>query len=406
MKKMKCEVCGSLSIKKENGVFVCQECGTEYSTEEARKLLRDVDAIEEKQENNESMINDDAYVLYGKLLKWFEYCSVVESIATYPFVLTSGDEPKIEYSNDIADFRNNPSQWKSALSLRPHNRVEKLIKTIFDSFKEEISEYKELKVIWKEYNAFCSKMSHLGFVYNDAFQEPNSRSFIIKDNRYGYTKEFFNIIGAANLFSQFFSVGTCDYFIINLWDVESASFYHYKPGFFSVKHLPVYLTSINEAAKKAKLFREKMGDIFDDFANSFLPKALYEKNKFLQEFLKKQDELLQLFMLPKAYRNAEALCKMCILLKEGRASNWKELINLYKEEEFNNALLQKFNSMEDALVKLDEHLEEVSHHLVAIRGELSSINLSISDMRSSVIECNQNLKNISKYDFITMCSTL
>ena len=37
MKKMVCEICESQSIKKENGVFVCKECGTEYSLEEAKK---------------------------------------------------------------------------------------------------------------------------------------------------------------------------------------------------------------------------------------------------------------------------------------------------------------------------------------------------------------------------------
>ena len=29
MKKMICEICESQKIKKENGVFVCQDCGTE-----------------------------------------------------------------------------------------------------------------------------------------------------------------------------------------------------------------------------------------------------------------------------------------------------------------------------------------------------------------------------------------
>ena len=42
MKKMVCEICESQKIKKENGVFICQECGTEYSVEEAKKLLKEV----------------------------------------------------------------------------------------------------------------------------------------------------------------------------------------------------------------------------------------------------------------------------------------------------------------------------------------------------------------------------
>ena len=44
MKKMKCEICGSINIKKiDADVFECQECGIQYSKDEAIKLLADVD---------------------------------------------------------------------------------------------------------------------------------------------------------------------------------------------------------------------------------------------------------------------------------------------------------------------------------------------------------------------------
>ncbi len=39
MKKLVCELCGSNNLLKENGVFVCQSCGTQYSVEEARKMM-------------------------------------------------------------------------------------------------------------------------------------------------------------------------------------------------------------------------------------------------------------------------------------------------------------------------------------------------------------------------------
>lgn len=39
MNAIKCEICGSSELLKDNGVFVCQYCGTKYSLEEARKLL-------------------------------------------------------------------------------------------------------------------------------------------------------------------------------------------------------------------------------------------------------------------------------------------------------------------------------------------------------------------------------
>lgn len=39
MKKLTCEMCGSTDLIKEDGVFVCQHCGTKYSVEEAKKMM-------------------------------------------------------------------------------------------------------------------------------------------------------------------------------------------------------------------------------------------------------------------------------------------------------------------------------------------------------------------------------
>ena len=39
MKAIKCEMCDSTDLIKQDGVFVCQYCGTKYSVEEAKKLM-------------------------------------------------------------------------------------------------------------------------------------------------------------------------------------------------------------------------------------------------------------------------------------------------------------------------------------------------------------------------------
>lgn len=39
MKRLTCEVCGGTNIIKKDGVFECQDCGTKYSLEDAKKLL-------------------------------------------------------------------------------------------------------------------------------------------------------------------------------------------------------------------------------------------------------------------------------------------------------------------------------------------------------------------------------
>ncbi|MCR4574669.1 MAG: hypothetical protein K5787_12990 [Lentisphaeria bacterium] len=39
MKTLTCEMCGSTNLIKQDGVFVCQSCGTKYSIEEAKKMM-------------------------------------------------------------------------------------------------------------------------------------------------------------------------------------------------------------------------------------------------------------------------------------------------------------------------------------------------------------------------------
>jgi ribosomal protein S4E len=39
MKQLTCEMCGSTELIKNEGVFVCQSCGTKYSVEEAKKMI-------------------------------------------------------------------------------------------------------------------------------------------------------------------------------------------------------------------------------------------------------------------------------------------------------------------------------------------------------------------------------
>lgn len=39
MKPLTCEMCNSTEIIKQDGLYVCQSCGTKYSTEEAKKMM-------------------------------------------------------------------------------------------------------------------------------------------------------------------------------------------------------------------------------------------------------------------------------------------------------------------------------------------------------------------------------
>lgn len=42
MKQLTCEMCGGTDLIKQDGVFVCQSCGTKYSVEEAKKMMVEI----------------------------------------------------------------------------------------------------------------------------------------------------------------------------------------------------------------------------------------------------------------------------------------------------------------------------------------------------------------------------
>lgn len=46
MKAIKCEMCGSNDIIKRDGYYVCENCGTKYTPDEARKLMDTIDNSE------------------------------------------------------------------------------------------------------------------------------------------------------------------------------------------------------------------------------------------------------------------------------------------------------------------------------------------------------------------------
>ena len=47
MKQLVCEMCGGTDLIKQDGLFVCQNCGLKYSLEEAKKLMVEIDGTVE-----------------------------------------------------------------------------------------------------------------------------------------------------------------------------------------------------------------------------------------------------------------------------------------------------------------------------------------------------------------------
>ena len=69
MKELSCEMCGSTNVVKQDGVFVCQACGTKYSVEEAKKIMEGTVEVT----GTVSIDNSSKLDSYKELLKKFFY---------------------------------------------------------------------------------------------------------------------------------------------------------------------------------------------------------------------------------------------------------------------------------------------------------------------------------------------
>lgn len=66
MKQLICEMCGSADLVKQEGVFVCQECGCKYSVEEAKKMMTLSNKKSEDKEK-QNMMNVEASNIHNLL---------------------------------------------------------------------------------------------------------------------------------------------------------------------------------------------------------------------------------------------------------------------------------------------------------------------------------------------------
>lgn len=82
MKQLTCEMCGSTDLLKQDGVFVCQSCGTKYSVEEAKKMMIEgtvevqgtVRIDDSAKYNNVLQLAEDAFV-DGRWDSAYSYCN-------------------------------------------------------------------------------------------------------------------------------------------------------------------------------------------------------------------------------------------------------------------------------------------------------------------------------------------
>lgn len=394
---MICEICGSQSIKKENGVFVCQECGTEYSLEEAKKLLTEIGEGQNESQSGLTMssspdVNKEpsGEELLQKLYVWAAYLEAIK-----PWMYYVDDSKKnfdevtdsdfldecLKISPNVEGWMFDPTHYGLyGVQDQPKQCVPGLLPYVF----------------W--YNVMVHN-DELGF----------NRVYRLNDEhvgRDGIKRHYIKASNGAELSIETQTHMLCisdeplrTFFIsqpkgttFKFWNVKQFM----QQGFFkytvTTKEVPWQNSSqLEEKFNLAKKYLDEYADMYSDAYKKFSED--YEKN--LNNIKKLRSELpnmIKLFDLPKKYWNTRDIYELIDILVDRRADNWKEAINQYKTDTYRSSVVY---SLRDLTLRLGDLSLCIQRGFNAINMKMDSMNALISESIEIQRSSNEYLKNIA-----------
>lgn len=436
MKKMVCEICGSQHLKKENGVFVCQECGTEYSAEEAKLLLKEIEeqTVDNQPPTNQNLLEpkEDYSTLEMGLLTWLNYLNNIKNLFGEEFDLDfTNDEVYVNgYKKDDYLFQDELYPVKTLLEKRGKDKATPTIQRFLE-FKANLEEQALLKefnnkqsLLYKSFSAIPDR-SDIDFFYsgsvgsyycNSTERENirNSNSFIVgtstgvrwqavifpdgkrKDER----KAFLDWVPNFDFTRWNYSTG---YYLGPIYKVtERKAFLGLKFDKELIADSPAINRRIQELLSQN---REKYKRVYLEKIEPFID----EKVQLLNESIKGMDYLNETFPMPKKYRTIQDLYNMLELVKDKRVLSRKELLDKYDTDVYREDSLKKLDnigkSIQDLSMVVISGINLISSQLSSIQDIMSNVNANIGSINIKISNMSSSLNRISTNTFITMWNT-
>lgn len=391
MKKMVCEICESKKIKKENGVFICQNCGTEYSLEEAKNLLTEIEEhadgkSEKRVDDNINVVNKDKNTLLCQLEMWLTYIKKLEECCYYFNVST------LENS-----FYINP------IDISKTKILDNFILEDIDN-----AEYNELR------NAFLNQFIETDYQKKGKiFTELQNISSLFKHNYMG------NITCGENI--------TADN--LPIWgDFISLDDYKKKVTRYLIKYsskLPANETFFSVDLYNRSIFGKKIFSISSIEMSQMVGKYinLINKcwNKYHQEFiisnLKKiieiesnllleNKELEGILFLPYKYRESSKILALMQIIIDGKAAVWSDVMNIYETESFYMDVRNKLDYIIDSVSTMVLELYRTNAYLNELSCAMKKINQKIDNISGNLFLINKNLNTIDSKTFAILWNTI
>lgn len=188
MNALKCEMCMSTDIVKQDGMYVCQSCGTKYSVEEAKKMMIEgtVDVSGTvKVDNSEELKN-----LY-QIARRAKDDNNGENAAKYYDMILVKDPTSWEASFYLVYFK--AMECKIAQIQSAAISVNNCINTVLTLIKDNVPDPEEQNKAYTEVSTRVMLISSM--LFNGAKNHYDNIDYQIRDK---YTQEFLN-----NAFASF-----------------------------------------------------------------------------------------------------------------------------------------------------------------------------------------------------------
>lgn len=187
MKALTCEMCGSTNLLKQDGVFVCQSCGTKYSVEEAKKMM--VEGTVDVKGTVKVDTSDELKNLYEIARRAKESDNNENAAKYYDMILVK--DPSSWEANFYVVYYKAMGCTIAQISNSAYS-VANCLQSVLDLVQSNVPEKEQDAVIGELY-ARCSLIAHM-------FANAAERTFLDTDASYRY--DYYNELSDRTLAAQ------------------------------------------------------------------------------------------------------------------------------------------------------------------------------------------------------------
>ena len=281
MKTIVCEMCGSHDVVKQDGMYVCQNCATKYSVEEAKKLFAEVESSNgEVIHDTESPIRVDDQSVLNQLLesadRFYESRDYVHAGALYEKIIEL--DPTNwrgvfyslccnAYQSRIMDIPQHLSNLQNTAMLIPPMITENFLSNE-NLIRENLLEYQtnwfsvnkcliaNLRSMWKEHGNDYKRNYQIGLLESYATQLLLIKNWLTNPEMEGWSNEpsfrkpiinlVVSIYEEIHQYFMDFSNANIDYLfdkntLYGLWNPLSNNMFYTELKPHILKEIPSYI---------------------------------------------------------------------------------------------------------------------------------------------------------------------